>query len=33
MINIEETVTKHIDAWEGRMVQIEKVAQLKGYKL
>lgn len=30
---LEETVTKHIDAWEGRMVQIEKVAQLKGYKL
>lgn len=30
---LEETVKKHIDAWEDRMVQIEKVAKFKNFKL
>lgn len=30
---LEETVKKHIDAWEERMIQIEKVAKFKNFKL
>jgi len=29
---LEETVKRHIDAWEGRMVQLDKVAKIKNIK-
>ncbi len=29
---LEETVKRHINAWEGRMVQLDKVAKIKNIK-
>lgn len=33
LFNFEEVVHRHITAWEGRMAQIEKVAEYKGFIL
>ena len=33
LYSLEESVNVHIKAWEDRMIQIEKVAEFKGFKL
>lgn len=33
LFNLEESIGEHISSWEKRMIEIEKVAEFKGYKL